>query len=673
VSEVATIELTFWNTKDYKYPGFSQTVQVPDGLGGTIAVTYNQMDYGDRDWKRPPDGDTPITEDRFLSGEIEKQFALTGKVNSITAVMPALRTQGTENNYSVTLDFSNYKASVANSKATDGATSADTYLAISRFFNGTKFAYTTIKVTAIALDGGALNIGEWKLFNSGALPNLGWMGGHNARIFLDAATQTISGKNSQGQQEFCPTPPDPGSSFGTDTGLGLFQLPSNQRYVSVTFTVKQLHIGGGTPTDLHDIYVASNTSPAPKPPIIEPEVEPAPEPKPIPAPKPAPEPTPEPEPEPIPEPEPEPEPVPEPEPEPEPTPEPEPEPIPEPEPEPVPEPEPEPEPTPEPEPEPIPEPEPEPVPEPEPIPEPEPEPEPIPEPEPEPVPEPVPEPEPIPVPTPTPVPVPTPTPVPVPTPTPVPVPTPTPVPVPTPTPAKSKSTIYYVVLQPIIVSVPSLRPYRSRFSQPGGMIPGQQLAGTTGQGLGLTIGSSGSWLTAREEVTGGSYLQGIGTNQISWGISYYQGCQSAYRFDGVSSASVGLNGSAFMLGSFTHFNYPILGPSIASANLAVTLNINGVNAQFSFSFRHIETPNQGVNRPDFVLVENAQSRETVVINGQHYALSIVGFWQNNQLVSQMVTMENQLNTAPIFARFVLVNGSQPAQLGSNTMYNSMLR
>ncbi len=222
MSEVATKNITFWNTTGYNYPGFGKTVEVPDGLGGTIGITYNQIDYDDRAWRGKPDGDTPVTQTRFLSGEIENKFSLTGKVKGITATMPLIRTLGKENNYSVTLDFSKYKASAAGDKATDGATSGETYLARSIFFNGSKTGYTTIKVTAKTLDGSELNLGDWKLFNSGTLGK-----GHNARIFLDAATQTISGKNSQGKQELCPTPPNPGSAFGTDTGLGWFELPSN--------------------------------------------------------------------------------------------------------------------------------------------------------------------------------------------------------------------------------------------------------------------------------------------------------------------------------------------------------------------------------------------------------------------------------------------------------------
>ncbi|NEP84286.1 MAG: hypothetical protein F6K39_42940 [Okeania sp. SIO3B3] len=112
MSEVATKNLTFWDTTNYKYPGFGQTAQVSDGLGGTIGITYHKIDYDNRGWKGKPNGDTPVTEDRLLSGEIENKFSLTGQVKGITATMPPIRTIGRENNYSVTLDFSNYKASL---------------------------------------------------------------------------------------------------------------------------------------------------------------------------------------------------------------------------------------------------------------------------------------------------------------------------------------------------------------------------------------------------------------------------------------------------------------------------------------------------------------------------------------------------------------------------------
>ncbi|NES72722.1 MAG: hypothetical protein F6K24_49750, partial [Okeania sp. SIO2D1] len=161
MSEVVTKNITFWDTTDYSYSGFGKTAEVPDGLGGTIGITYNQIDYDDSAWAGKPNGGTPVTEDQFLSGEIENQFSLTGEVKGIIATMPSIETVENENNYSVTLDFSKYKASAADSQATDGATSGDTYLAISRFLNGSTTGETTIKVTAKTLDGSELNLGNW--------------------------------------------------------------------------------------------------------------------------------------------------------------------------------------------------------------------------------------------------------------------------------------------------------------------------------------------------------------------------------------------------------------------------------------------------------------------------------------------------------------------------------
>ncbi|MEM9460870.1 MAG: hypothetical protein AAGF11_42295 [Myxococcota bacterium] len=272
---------------------------MPDGLGGTIGVTYQQRDYNDREWRKKPDGEHPFPVDRLLSGELADRFSVTGSVNSITCIMPTLRRMGTQSNYSVTLDFRNYKASAASSRASDGATSGDTYLAVSRFFNGSTAGYTTIEIAAETLDGSALDVTNWSLFNSGSLPAKGRMGGHNARIFFDKKSRTISGRNASGTQEFCPTPPNPGRKFGSDTGLALLHLPDSQRYVSITLWVRQEKIRGANPNDLHDIFVASNTSPTPQP-APAPEPEPAPQPAPPPEPTPAPQPAPPPEPEPTP-------------------------------------------------------------------------------------------------------------------------------------------------------------------------------------------------------------------------------------------------------------------------------------------------------------------------------------------------------------------------------------
>lgn len=272
-SATSTAQLAFWDTTSYRYPNFGNTVNVADGLGGTIGVTYNRVDFDDQHWQSKPDGKEPIPDDRFPTGEIGGYCRLAGRVRSITSVMPRLSAVGTTNSYSVTLNFSNYKASAARSRASDGATCADTHLALSRFFNGSVSGFTKISVTGTTLTGEPIDLARWTLYNSGALPALGLSGVHNARIFLDVASRTISGRNAAGAQEFCPEPPDHGNRLGSDTGLGLFKLPNDQRYTTLTLTFKQERVSGGpNPNDLHDFYVATDVSPgvAPPPPVVAP-------------------------------------------------------------------------------------------------------------------------------------------------------------------------------------------------------------------------------------------------------------------------------------------------------------------------------------------------------------------------------------------------------------------
>ncbi|MFE1744049.1 THxN family PEP-CTERM protein [Coleofasciculus sp. H7-2] len=209
--------------------------------------------------------------------------------------------------------------------------------------------------------------------------------------------------------------------------------------------------------------------------------------------------------------------------------------------------------------------------------------------------------------------------------------------------------------------------------QPGGYIPGQGPTVVPGQAgviqqmasLVITLTTSGIWSSVVEEASGFSYLNGVGTNQISWGIPYNtQGFQSGYRFDSSGTTYLPFNGSYFALGAFTHYNYPISGYSIRSANLKLTLNINGTNVEFNFLFSHNETQNEGVNGvcpvtpgyappcPDVIAIANVQSQESVMINGKQYVLYILGFLQNGQIVNQFITFENQLNSAQLFGQLV---------------------
>ncbi|MDY7022573.1 MAG: choice-of-anchor K domain-containing protein [Cyanobacteriota bacterium] len=187
-----------------------------------------------------------------------------------------------------------------------------------------------------------------------------------------------------------------------------------------------------------------------------------------------------------------------------------------------------------------------------------------------------------------------------------------------------------------------------------------------------SISCVGIWLNVVEELAGSAYLTGVGTNQISWGIPVGQGGKSCYYFEGVTQTSISLDGSSFTLGTLTHYNYPITGYSIRSATLQLTVKLNQVDVNFSFQFNHNEVANNGINGtcpltpgfappcPDIVSISNCYSQELVTINERQYALCVVGFIQNNQIESQFITCENQVNVAQLVCQLVEVNNPSPS-------------
>jgi hypothetical protein len=601
-----TKTLTFWDSSKYSYPGFGKTIEIPDGLGGTISITYNQIDYGDNGWRQKPAGNTPVLEDNFLSGEIKEKFNLSDKVKSITSMMPTLMTEGSENNYSVTLDFSKYKASATGLAVSDGATCGDTYIAFSRFFNGTKAGFTTIQVTGKTVDGSSIDLGDWILLNSGEIYDPVHKDAHicNAKVFLDVANKTISNKNAEGKQEFSPTPPNQRSSLGTDSGLGLIQLSNKQRYTHLTFTLKQKHVGGGVnPNDLHDIYVASNVT-KPEPPPPPPEEKPAPPPEEKLPPPPEEKPTP---------------------------------------------------------------------------------PKLIICPPGETGEKPKPPQKPAVCPWgyswPCPRAMRPRMPMPWmfgcrkligqrPTGGQIPVP-PTPSfggPIPPP-PFGGQ-----VPPPPFGGQVPP-PPFGGPIPPPpfGGPIPPPPFGGQiprpptvtyppnrpypTSVGYGtltnLTISCAGVWSNVVEQVPGACNLAGVGTNQITWGVPYGSIYQSGYHFDGISGINAVLGGSYFYIGTFTHYNFPII-YSITSVLLSLSFTINGTQSQFSFTLTHQETPNEGAaGTPDIVTLVSTRSQETITINSRQYALQL-GFYQNERMVERLTTLENQVNTVYMAAQFVAI-------------------
>jgi hypothetical protein len=187
-----------------------------------------------------------------------------------------------------------------------------------------------------------------------------------------------------------------------------------------------------------------------------------------------------------------------------------------------------------------------------------------------------------------------------------------------------------------------------------------------GSSMSLSISCAGVWSNVVEQVPGACNLAGIGTNQITWGVPYGSIYQSGYRFDGISGINAVLGGSYFYIGTFTHYNFPII-YSITSVLLSLSFTINGTQSRFSFTLTHQETPNEGAaGTPDIVTLVSTRSQETITINSRQYALQL-GFYQNERMVEQLITVENQVNTVYMVALFVEVQSSTQFVVGGPQM------
>lgn len=171
-------------------------------------------------------------------------------------------------------------------------------------------------------------------------------------------------------------------------------------------------------------------------------------------------------------------------------------------------------------------------------------------------------------------------------------------------------------------------------------------------------GVNGTW----SGVTGGTYVEGTGTNQIYWGgESQSTDQKSSYLFEPASPSifSVTLD-QPFTIGKFTHINNVIpVGAGITGAqlNLLMSLNIDGTllnNIPFTFNFQHNETPNVSGKCPpgsasvcdDIVtFTNNDPSANIFTVNGQQYTLTLSGFLVNGKQAQQFLTQEDKANKA----------------------------
>ncbi len=174
--------------------------------------------------------------------------------------------------------------------------------------------------------------------------------------------------------------------------------------------------------------------------------------------------------------------------------------------------------------------------------------------------------------------------------------------------------------------------------------------------------TSGKWISLSQ---GLPRLVGLKTNQVNWGNPANRARrQSGYRFTG-HKVPVRLDGKEFVLGTFTHNNFPIyaMGSNRFTVKLrvAVVFDEGGLMRNFNFTFNHHETPNRGNRRQqaDRVGLSSVRSSETVEIDGETYAVEIVGFKQGGKVVKEFISFENAANSAVIVAKLVHLPKPEP--------------
>ncbi|NWN91395.1 PEP-CTERM sorting domain-containing protein [Marinobacter adhaerens] len=197
---------------------------------------------------------------------------------------------------------------------------------------------------------------------------------------------------------------------------------------------------------------------------------------------------------------------------------------------------------------------------------------------------------------------------------------------------------------------------------------------------------NGSWTATNPAGVTTSSANGGTNNRISWGDPatgswWNPGPQSGYQFDSLAPILNIAEETAFDLGTFTHFNFPIYddGTVLNSATLEIQtqLEIDSVSHSLTsfFNFTHNETPNSsnpcadggangsGVNingcADEVSFNLNAGATDSVSINGTEYFIDLLGFFTNGSLTDTFWTQEDLENTATLRGVITSVTSEVP--------------
>jgi len=181
------------------------------------------------------------------------------------------------------------------------------------------------------------------------------------------------------------------------------------------------------------------------------------------------------------------------------------------------------------------------------------------------------------------------------------------------------------------------------------------------------INISGVW----QNVKGPSDLssfRGLGTSRITWGQPA-ETDTSSYEFEGGTN-NVDVDGAAWVLGTFTHFNYPIIAPfERFTVDLYITATVaNGPTRDLTITFDHYESPNRGPEAAwaDEVTVhplsveDKWRALRFVKIEGVESDMIFEGFYSHDtQVLNQKYrSPENKSNMADLHVRLARYNGQR---------------
>jgi hypothetical protein len=179
--------------------------------------------------------------------------------------------------------------------------------------------------------------------------------------------------------------------------------------------------------------------------------------------------------------------------------------------------------------------------------------------------------------------------------------------------------------------------------------------------------SSGTWTGT----SGGSDVNGIGTNEVRWGIPFGADGQSGLRFEGIGNLEFDID-ETINLGTLTHFNNPTGGGTAASGatlELSLELSTPSLSDSFTFAFDINETPNSepcsypsdpGNPCSDQISFPASFPTESFSFNGANYTVELLGFGSNaGDITSGFISQEGESNTTDLFAQITLDPTSTP--------------